>query len=675
MRDERPVSFFFFVVFLECLLVHGPRRLLRSEPGDDGGGEATRHLALRLGQQERLHRFVFVGIYPHGIGDLLVIDPLVRVHRHWLRNGYPFHPVLLDIPPPGPADDMTEQVDAFEAVRQVAALLGARRLSECFEVAADPLQLFASRQRGAGHGGGEMSGEGTGIDGGTPKRVAGADEGLVRLADRVQYLRLREGVGIEEVEESEEILLSVVNRRGGQERAVSGRLDRGLDQFVGLRRGISSVVRLIDDEQVETGVVGRVRQVLVERLRRRRLGRIGLPRRLAEDQGAGAGDEAEGRVRRFVSEAVEEIRGADERRPDSELREEFPPPLLPERLRAQDQEAARVETGAQLRPDETGLDGLAETDFVGEENPAGRRLDDLDDRLELVGLEVGIRRLHAVEHVGGVARHPDMREEPPQFARRCELAGRQQVQRRNRPFGNEFQLGLGHMPRPFPPETDQPVAAARAHLGPPQYAAARRVVPQPYFVVRIHREGRGMVPVVERSSRRLPGAASGKSTSSVARRFPAGEPESRRGAAPAVAPDGEPSEGAAVQPPLAAAVPPPLTRRTRTGAEPDPTTRRPGSVPVPPLSGRGAPPGRRAHAGGEGLDPSGGGPRAARKGSCLSTASARPGRPGGASYTQFASAIHNSGRPSRSPRFRGRGGGSASRPRTGGVGRPCGMDV
>ena len=656
--DERPVGFLFLVAFLERLRIHGLRRFLRREPGDDGGREATRHLALRLGQQERLHRLVFVGVFPHGIGDLLVVLPLVLVHRHRLANDIPIHPVLLDIPSPGPADDMTEQVDAFEAVREIAALLGARRLPERLEVTADPLQLFASRQRGAGFGGGEIGSEGTGIRGGAAKRVAGADEGFVRLADRVQGLGLGEGVGIEEVEESEEILLSVVNRRGGQERAVSGRFDRGLDQLVGLRRGVSSVVRLIDDEQVETGVVGRVRQVLVERLRRGRPGPIGSLRRLAEDQGAGAGDEAEGRVRRFVSEAVEEIRGADERRPDSELCEEFPPPLLPERLRAQDQEAARVETGAQLRPDEAGFDGLAETDFVGEENPPGRRLDDLDDRLELVGLEVGVRRLHAVEHVGGVARHPDMREEPAQFARRGELAGREEVQRRNRPFGNEFQLGLGHMPRPFPAETDQPVAAARAHLGPSQYAAARRVVPQPYFVARIHREGRGMVPVGERSSRRLPGAASGSQprllravsrpanpSRVVARprrsRPTASPPRARRAAA-------RRGRSASVSP------------ENGTAAGPDPT---PASVSalVPPPPGRGAFPGMPHRPAGRGARPVRRRPRAARRGTPPSTARrARAGPAGSAihnsrpssaqlytirlSYTQFRSAIHNSRR-------------------------------
>ena len=81
-------------------------------------------------------------------------------------------------------------------------------------------------------------------------------------------------------------------------------------------------------------------------------------------------------------------------------------PLLAQRLGTSDQEAIAIEPRTQLGPDEARLNGLAEPHLVGDQHRVGGRTHQLDNRLELVGVEVGFRRLHAVDDVTKPSSHP-----------------------------------------------------------------------------------------------------------------------------------------------------------------------------------------------------------------------------------------------------------------------------
>ena len=53
----------------------------------------------------------------------------------------------------------------------------------------------------------------------------------------------------------------------------------------------------------------------------------------------------------------------------------------------------------QLSEDESCLDRLAQADFVGDQEPLARRLEELQQRLELVGVELSSRRPERIEVV------------------------------------------------------------------------------------------------------------------------------------------------------------------------------------------------------------------------------------------------------------------------------------
>ncbi|MGH6680413.1 MAG: hypothetical protein ACREDL_16135, partial [Bradyrhizobium sp.] len=72
---------------------------------------------------------------------------------------------------------------------------------------------------------------------------------------------------------------------------------------------------------------------------------------------------------------------------------------------------------------------LAKPDLIGDQEIAGRRVQHLQNRLELVGVEVGVGGLHAVDHVGQVTSDADMCEDTAEAIRGGKLALREQIDR------------------------------------------------------------------------------------------------------------------------------------------------------------------------------------------------------------------------------------------------------
>ena len=64
------------------------------------------------------------------------------------------------------------------------------------------------------------------------------------------------------------------------------------------------------------------------------------------------------------------------------------------------EEALRLVARPALRPNQAGFDGFPEAHFVGNQQLLQGGLDEFEDRDELVGVEVDVRRLHRIHHVG-----------------------------------------------------------------------------------------------------------------------------------------------------------------------------------------------------------------------------------------------------------------------------------
>src|ERR1043166_737446 len=85
--------------------------------------------------------------------------------------------------------------------------------------------------------------------------------------------------------------------------------------------------------------------------------------------------------------------------PDPEAILEFHFPFFPKVWRANDQEVTRAGTGTKCGPDQAGFDGLAQTDFVSDQQTVRWRFQQLQNGLELIGekLRVGIKMLMSLD--------------------------------------------------------------------------------------------------------------------------------------------------------------------------------------------------------------------------------------------------------------------------------------
>lgn len=66
---------------------------------------------------------------------------------------------------------------------------------------------------------------------------------------------------------------------------------------------------------------------------------------------------------------------------------------------AQDEQATGFVTRLPFRPDEAGLNGLAQANFIRDQQPIGGRFDETKNRFELVRVKIDFRRLHRIEDI------------------------------------------------------------------------------------------------------------------------------------------------------------------------------------------------------------------------------------------------------------------------------------
>jgi hypothetical protein len=95
-----------------------------------------------------------------------------------------------------------------------------------------------------------------------------------------------------------------------------------------------------------------------------------------------------------------QVRRAQDPQPPVEATLHFGLPLERQRRRRHHQRPLHRHPLLQFAPDQAGLDGLAEPDLVGDEQPSGRAAEQLEHGGELVGPEQGLAGGQGVERVG-----------------------------------------------------------------------------------------------------------------------------------------------------------------------------------------------------------------------------------------------------------------------------------
>ena len=132
-------------------------------------------------------------------------------------------------------------------------------------------------------------------------------------------------------------------------------------------------------------------------------------------------------------------RGQDEFGVEVELRPQLVLPLLGEVRRAEHGEPLRVAAVQQLASDQCGLDGLADADVVGDQQPDGIELERHQQRHELVGARLDRDATERPEGTGGGADAEPQRI--AQQARAARVARRRGVRWRERRRRDGLELG------------------------------------------------------------------------------------------------------------------------------------------------------------------------------------------------------------------------------------------
>ena len=232
--------------------------------------------------------------------------------------------------------------------------------------------------------------------------VAQGDDRCVFLQGILERGGKGEGVLVDQVEQVEKIVAPQLDRCRRQHHHALHDWTKQPGQTMGSRFVVSQVVRLVDDQHVEQGLF-EVR--LVQKARQLCSGCLGgllivIPA-LGRAQTLHAGDQRELLLGAFsyALQVVEQAACIDDLRAHPEALGEFGLPLFAKHRGTDHQEALRIDTGAELRPDQAGLDGLAEADLVRNEDAVRRRVEELQYGLELVGKELRVRRVQAVDEV------------------------------------------------------------------------------------------------------------------------------------------------------------------------------------------------------------------------------------------------------------------------------------
>ena len=95
---------------------------------------------------------------------------------------------------------------------------------------------------------------------------------------------------------------------------------------------------------------------------------------------------------------------------NAEASSQFALPFLAQHRWTQHQQFPEVVPGSEFRPQQPCLDRLPEANFVRNQDAPGNRVQETNDRLELVSVEVRARDIHAVDNVGESSCQPGVGE-------------------------------------------------------------------------------------------------------------------------------------------------------------------------------------------------------------------------------------------------------------------------
>ena len=232
--------------------------------------------------------------------------------------------------------------------------------------------------------------------------VAQLDNGPIRLERFVEGVGVGEGVFVQQVEQGEQVVALHLDRRCREQHQTLADRPQQPAQFVGLGFLVAQVMGLVNDDHVEDRLV---EGLFLENGSELAGGPVGSPFRRCpprRPQPLDAGDQGH-----FLHLATEQffdglihLLGIAYLRLDAKTIEQFILPFFAEHGRTDNEQALGVHAGAEFGPDQAGLDRLAEADLIGDENAVARGIQELEYRFELVGEELGIGGVQAVDEVG-----------------------------------------------------------------------------------------------------------------------------------------------------------------------------------------------------------------------------------------------------------------------------------
>jgi hypothetical protein len=104
-------------------------------------------------------------------------------------------------------------------------------------------------------------------------------------------------------------------------------------------------------------------------------------------------------------------------RTNAEAPREFLPPFLPQHGGTQHEKSPELEATAELSPDEAGLDCLSQPNLISDKYALTHRIQKHETRLDLVGVEVRLGSVEAIEDIREAAAQASVGEYSPQVRR------------------------------------------------------------------------------------------------------------------------------------------------------------------------------------------------------------------------------------------------------------------
>ena len=253
---------------------------------------------------------------------------------------------------------------------------------------------------------------------GAQQKVSQQNQRRVLLECLIEGPFVGEGVGVEKIQKVEQIPVAQMYGRGRKHHEVAGHAPEELTQLRRLGLGVAHVVRLVDDDKIKRRLApgAFVGQHADARGERGLVVIVGLLRKGTQTLHARDDGEFGTAVACGLCQPVDGFIGRTDQGVDAESIGQFLAPFFPKHGRTQDQQAPCVLAASQLGPDQACFDRLPKADLVGNQDSPGRRIQEGKNGLELVGVEVGIGGVEAVDQVGQLAPEARVGQRGPQFA-------------------------------------------------------------------------------------------------------------------------------------------------------------------------------------------------------------------------------------------------------------------